>query len=274
MISDRDLDRLISSWLAEPTLQRAPDRYVAGALAQIATTTQRRPLAAGLLAPLRDRPIGQRLAIALMTLVLLGVAIALAVGAVNELNYTVAPLPTARPTAVPTFHTAEPSEPTSGPTQKVADVEGWFEISLPETFHLASASPREILATYGDAKLSVRVGDATGSFVTCLGAAGPWEECAVRTATTLGELEAAMAVELVLDHGIGPPVVTTESATLDGEAATVVLVNAYEYPANGGQWLGYILAVHDGRPYVVRAWNREHDRLGLTEVLSGFRFLR
>ena len=63
-----------------------------------------------------------------------------------------------------------------------------------------------------------------------------------------------------------------EQVLLDGEPAVVGLVETYEYPARGGQWLAYVMAVHDGRPYVIRLHNRLTNEFHLEEVLEGFQF--
>ena len=66
--------------------------------------------------------------------------------------------------------------------------------------------------------------------------------------------------------------VTTTESTLDGQPAVIIRVAAFQPVASGGQWLAYILAVHDGRPYVLRLWNPNSDSLRLDNIQAGFRF--
>ncbi len=72
-----------------------------------------------------------------------------------------------------------------------------------------------------------------------------------------------------------PGTITRDTMLLDGEDANLVGVGAYEYPARGGEHVTYILAFHDGRPFILRF----HTTLEgppdgwISDFLSGFRFL-
>jgi hypothetical protein len=125
----------------------------------------------------------------------------------------------------------------------------------------------------GPQRLTVRVGGSDGSIVTCDKPAGPWELCRTIQATNLEDLAAAVQPAAIPDHGIGPPVGRQETGTLDGEASVVTRIPAYEYPARSGQEVAYIVAMHDGRPYILRIWTRADRIVDLRSVIAGFRFL-
>jgi hypothetical protein len=123
------------------------------------------------------------------------------------------------------------------------------------------------------AGVTVWRGDNLGQFVTCERPAGPWERCRIAHARSLRQLEAAVAINPSADNGVGRVSWSREISRLDGERAVIMRINAYEYPAQGGQALAYILAIHDGRPWFIRLWTSE-DTLGgsVDEVLNGFHF--
>jgi hypothetical protein len=122
--------------------------------------------------------------------------------------------------------------------------------------------------------VDVRRGDGSGQVIMCEEPAGPWERCGIAHASSLRQLEAAVAIQPVSDHGVGPPSSKRAETILDGERAILIEIKAYEYPARGSQTLAYIIAMHDGRPWVIRLWSGT-DSLGgaVDEVLDGFRFL-
>jgi hypothetical protein len=111
--------------------------------------------------------------------------------------------------------------------------------------------------------ISAVSGDARGRFWLCRwsGQDSRAIPCSIIQATTLEEL----------DRNAGISGDRTETV-LDGEPAIVIRVDAYEYPAAGGQHLAYVLAVHDGKPFVIRMLNRRAPTFNLDEVLAGFRF--
>lgn len=106
-------------------------------------------------------------------------------------------------------------------------------------------------------------GDADGRFWTCrwAGFSSSLIPCLIERATSLDELIAAVGVP-----GQHLDIV------LDGEPAALERMETYEYPARGGQWLVYVLAMHHGRPYVIRLHNRQSEVFHLDEVLAGFHF--
>jgi hypothetical protein len=65
----------------------------------------------------------------------------------------------------------------------------------------------------------------------------------------------------------------TSDATLGGEPAHVESIEAYEYPAQGGEWVPCVAAMHRGRPYVIRVWSPGADLDELADILEGFVFL-
>jgi len=121
--------------------------------------------------------------------------------------------------------------------------------------------------------MTVRVGDDRGSIATCEAPAGPWELCREITPTSLAELTAAVQPEPLADHGVGPPTGLTDSTTLGGEPATLTRIQAYEYPAKGGQEVVYIVAMHDGRPYIVRIHTHQNEVAGVDGIIAGFAFV-
>jgi hypothetical protein len=64
-----------------------------------------------------------------------------------------------------------------------------------------------------------------------------------------------------------------DTDTLDGEPSVVVVIQAYEYPARGGQEVVYIVAMHDGRPYILRIRTTADRVRDLRSVIDGFHFV-
>ena len=64
-----------------------------------------------------------------------------------------------------------------------------------------------------------------------------------------------------------------DSVTLDGEPAVVLRMAGYQYPAKGGQEVAFILAMHRGRPFIVRAWTEAGSLRYLSSLIAGFRFV-
>ena len=122
-------------------------------------------------------------------------------------------------------------------------------------------------------RLSIRAGSADGSIVTCKSPAGPWELCREVIATDLDELAAAVQPANIADHGVGPPEPRNDAGTLGGEPSIVVRIPAYEYPARGGQEVVYIVAMRDGRPYILRIRTRADRVADLESVIDGFQFV-
>jgi hypothetical protein len=72
---------------------------------------------------------------------------------------------------------------------------------------------------------------------------------------------------------VGPPEPRRDDVTLDGEPSVVTRIQAYEYPAKSGQEVAYIVAMHEGRPYIVRIHTTENEVAGLESVIAGFQFV-
>jgi hypothetical protein len=122
-------------------------------------------------------------------------------------------------------------------------------------------------------QLTVTVGDRDGSIRTCDKPAGPWELCRNVIATTLAQLRDAVQPAPITDHGVGPPVATNDDIEVDAERGVVTRIRAYEYPARGGQEVVYILAMHDGRPYIVRIWTSRNEAAEVGQIIQGIRFV-
>ena len=159
--------------------------------------------------------------------------------------------------------------------EPVADVfttaDGHVELGLPTPWRQFSGDDDVFLA--GDRRMTVRVGDENGTITTCDEPAGPWDQCREVTATTLDALADAVKPGPLDDHGIGPPTGLRDATTLDGEPAYLTRIQAYEYQAQGGQELVYIVAIHDGRPYIVRIHTTENELQGVEQVIAGFKFV-
>ena len=121
---------------------------------------------------------------------------------------------------------------------------------------------------YRCARVTRRVG-----IVTCAGPAGPWELCRRVRVATLDELAAAVQPARIPDHGVPAPEARVSDAMLDGELAVVVQIQAYEHPARGGQELAYIVAMHDGRPYLLRIHTSRDKLQDLELIIAAFRFV-
>ena len=152
--------------------------------------------------------------------------------------------------------------------------EGGFALSLPDELWREGSGPdpSALYLRRNQTQVALRWGDAAGRIQTCDEPAGPWEVCRVTTGTSLEELATAVAIEPVADHGVGPPVPTTDNTVLDDEPAMLIQIQAYEYPARGGQIVAYVIAMHDGRPLIIRFWTPADTLDGVDELLAGFRF--
>jgi hypothetical protein len=139
----------------------------------------------------------------------------------------------------------------------------------------SSATGPDPLAAYAvraaGHRLRLTTSDANGTVRICDEPAGPWEECGPIRATTLEELRAAVQQRPGSEPGMGPPIVIADRIDLDGEPAWLVHVEAYEPPARGAQRLFYIVAVHDGRGFVIRGWT-PGSGLAPAPIIAGFRF--
>ncbi len=153
--------------------------------------------------------------------------------------------------------------------------DGSFHVGLARGWNASEGTDRTaVYATTGSSRLAIFVGDASGMIQRCDRPAAPWEECGRVRVTTLDELVEATMVKPIADHGVGPPSGHYDEVVLDGERAVVVHIQAYEYPAKSGQELVYVLAMHDGRPYILRFWTSRNEFFGEEAVIAAFRFGR
>jgi hypothetical protein len=122
---------------------------------------------------------------------------------------------------------------------------------------------------------SITVGSPAGQVTTCPESSGPWEVCRQVSVGTIDELMDAIEPRGAVEHGIPVPgPVTRGSFDLDGIVANRISIESYEYPARGAEHVTYLLALHDGRPVVLRFHTtRETPREGwIDEFVHGFRW--
>jgi hypothetical protein len=158
------------------------------------------------------------------------------------------------------------------PTQTFTWEEGGVELVLPDGWQRIKRDDGSFLLARGESqRLWVFRGDDDGLIRRCVEPAGPWEQCDPVKATTLEELLAAVAP--IDDRGAAPPAGGVEQGILGGEPSVVAQFRTYEYPARGAQEVVSIVAMHDGRPYIVRIWTGENDVRDLDAVIAGFWFV-
>jgi hypothetical protein len=122
-------------------------------------------------------------------------------------------------------------------------------------------------------RMTIRIGSADGTITTCDRPAGPWELCRKVKATTLEELSAVVQPGPDGEPGIGDPMAVSVDDVLGGEPSVVTRIQAYEPPARGAQEVVYIVAIHDGRPVIVRIHTTAANVVDLDSVIAGFRFV-
>ncbi len=266
MTRSADFDDLLSRWLRDGA-EHAPERHLAAALDRVATTGQRRPsIAPWARGGAEDSPDVLQAVIAAAAAVLLAAAVGIGiqVGVIRWLDP--APIPPPLPS---------PSEaPAVDRFSTFTAPDGSFQIRLPDAWALdRGPDPAVLYLTRGNIDLSLRAGNADGEVVTCDAGKGPWEECKTSTATTLAELQRDVTLTNTPEEGVAPEGPFERAAMLDGDSARIEEISAYEHPARGGEWVSYVMAVHDGRPFVIRLWSPT-SALGtaVAEVLEGFEF--
>jgi hypothetical protein len=109
--------------------------------------------------------------------------------------------------------------------------------------------------------LNVWRGDENGVIAISCIPAGLWEPCGEIRGTTLDEL-----ADVVPSYG-------WDEGMLDGEPSIVTRIQTYEPPARGGQEVVYIVAIHDGRPYIMRIWTSRNEIEGLDALIARFHFV-
>ena len=125
-------------------------------------------------------------------------------------------------------------------------------------------SRRTTASSHGASRrMTVRVGDDDGTIMTCEHPAGPWELCREVKATTLEDLADAVQPARIDDHGVGPPSrpPTTRRPSAVSRASSSGS-RPTNIPAHGGQEVVYIVAMHDGRPFIVRIRHADNDSSG------------
>ena len=269
MTSRTDLDRVIGAWLGDgPTA--APDGVVDRAVATTDRVRQR---------PARDSgihlgsvhvtfdPVG--VAVIAIALVVMTTAIGIGTGVIPlpAPDWGPANSPSAAPSA-----SEEPraSEAASSRMQRFIAPGGFFSIELPEPWHRydgpdASAlyltdSPAarfEGRYSLGYTWLTIRHGEVGGSVRTCDEAPVEWERCTDVEGVNLDELAEGVGIgrSTTADGGftnLGP---WAAGFTLDGVPVRVVTKTdmaratpSMRYPVE----VKYVLAIHDGEPYLVR----------------------
>jgi hypothetical protein len=266
-MTSQPVDDILRGWLAEGE-SRAPERVARGALAEISGVAQHRP-------SFRHRPIvipnddvgtARAWAIAMAALAL---TFAVGIGVAIETGIIRLPLPAPQPL---------PSPSASWPTPTVeGDVYTYpaagFQITLPGQWRLLSGDdPFALSATRFDIRIYVTSGDAQGRLETCPASTGPWEECQATVARDLPSLQEAVVLHPIGRTGGAPRIQGGIQATLGGEEAVEKRVEARE---NGiGPFVRYTMAMHGGRPYLVRVYAGRADSLHEAEgILESFRYL-
>ena len=272
-----DVDRVLRSWLSDG-VERAPDHHVLAAIERSGRTAQlsptwwpgalsREPRAQSVL---RMAFIG---AAAAVLLVALSVVIGSRVG-IDPPPIDPVPGPSSSPSAPGA--SAQPTDQAVTGSVSFTAPDGSFQIDLPAGWQLAEGPDLTALyLVHEDLELSIRAGDADGGLVTCDASAGPWETCERVRATTLDELGEAVGLTQRDEAGVSNPPPQRSVMTLGGEPAGVTKLHAYEHPAHGTEFVGYVAVVHEARPYLIRIWTPLpflYPLDDLRELLAGFRF--
>jgi hypothetical protein len=154
------------------------------------------------------------------------------------------------------------------PTEPHHDVVVWAEggvsLTLVDGWDVTTSDASRIRLERGSQVLTIARGDDDGWIQPCTRPAGPFERCNAINPTSLDEL---------VDQ-IGYGWHSRTPVVLDGESAVKVSTEAQEPLARGGQWVGYVVAVHDGRPYAVRLWTPVGTgNYLLRRVIAGIHFV-
>jgi hypothetical protein len=161
------------------------------------------------------------------------------------------------------------------PDQTFTLADGRVELALPSEWYPDSHSGQDLDTLHLSPRqlLTVGVGSRDGAIVTCARPAAPWELCREVTVSDLEELAKAVQPAPIADHGVGPPTGVRTELIVDGEAAVMTRIQAYEYPARSGQEVVYIATFHDGRPYLVRIRTTANEVRNLDFIIAGLRFV-
>ena len=150
--------------------------------------------------------------------------------------------------------------PVLGGRAKVRLAPEWQATSTPDLFESDSHV------------LSFAVGDRHGLITTCEPFQGPWEACDTVTVEKLEDLVGAVWPATSKSGNDSASSKGRVDGTLDGEPSVEMIFQGYEYPARSGQEVGYVVAIHGGRPFIVRIWTSENRLRQFEEVIDGFRF--
>ena len=178
------------------------------------------------------------------------------------------------------FHfTDEPESSASAEIEQPESVDGFrtfvapdrsFEVRLPDQWRVRRGPDSTALyVTDGSTAVSFRFGDESGRIRQCDETEIIGESCGMIEATSLEELGDAIALDgsRSMVH-YGP---NASPTTLGGEPATTISMVAGISPPWG---VRYVIAVHDGRPFILRASRPRPPEatLPLLDVLDGVRF--
>ncbi len=163
------------------------------------------------------------------------------------------------------------TDPVAEPVDQVFTVlDGRATLGLSDVWKPLPGRENEFV--WRNQRLSLRVGDADGSILTCELPVADWELCRDVTATDLADLVTAVQPAKTAEHG-APPEPRQDTISLGGEPSVVIRLSGYEYPARGGQEVVYIVAMHDGRPYILRLRTTADKVRDLQSVIEGFQFV-
>jgi hypothetical protein len=274
MSTTNDLDSTLRAWLSSGP-EHAPTDAVQRAIEDARATAQRRSRTLPL-GP-RDVPASTRSLIVGLAAAALLVALGLGIGMQTGLIRLPVPAPSILPAPTDRSETEDPTDATEPAPRIAVAPDGTFQVNLPSarwTFD-QGPDPSALYLRHGATRISIRAGDEVGRLLTCDDSAGPWENCDSVTATTLEDLAEAVGLTPTAEEGVDPVGPTRSVAVLDGEPAVVEEIEAYEHPARGGEFVTYISAIHENRPFLLRLWTPNNAGLpgevGL--LLENFRFL-
>jgi hypothetical protein len=247
-----DFDDVLRGWLVLGP-DHAPDRPVSAALDRIATTRQRRSVLPWVRGGVEDPPNIARAVVMVGAGVLLAVTVGVGIGIqIADTLRIIDPSPTVPP-------------PASAARMTYGYRAAGFQITLDGAWNVTSRSdPSTLTARFGGLRLFITSSDTEGRLRVCDAPAGPWliEDCGPHE---LGDDE--------LLGDIRPLGGALEEVQMDGEPASLEVVRGYEYPARGAQTVARVLAMHDGRAFVIRVWS-PGDRIEIIDdIIRSFRFV-
>ncbi len=276
MTATVELEAILREWLSEGP-EHAPAEPVRRAVKVSERTSQRRPMRAWGFPLGAEQPRARSLFALLgatVLLVMLGVGIGVQVGLIRLPQPKPGPVPVATPSPLATD---EPSTETDSATRTFAGSDGSYTISMPVGWgdRGVGSEPSVLTLSNGEIELSIRTANEGGRISTCDTGAGPWETCrTLDAAITSTDLADAIGLTPTPEEGIAPLGPVRTSMSLDGEPAAVISIEANEYPAKGAEFVKYVVAVHNGRPFIIRVWTSGAGGIPPAgELLGGFSFV-